>query len=447
MSIASNLPNRESGRSQHSRYDSIVVLNNLHDPEMIDLGSIGGVWDIYKIAEEYLSDAELYLLSATHFYPHQFKKSVRTLASEFECTEKTIQNYIEVAKKIVSTHLKEKAPQFLSHPVLRVRVYPLTDGCNSVLPCAPIAQEITSETILSESIERMASILFDTDTYFAVSSYYLRGPDTRLSAAQISQALGITASGARQKIYEARNVLKQACGYQMQKSRFLTHPMFTREDPHFAVRRLPDLDQDRFVTLEGASTQALFKAASNIEARYRIPLLRTHFYAASEKPSLKKLGADLRLAPGVVEEYILRGRAELKRIVSEQMPLLEDHPLLRSRRRYPTEYENKRSYECLERPIVSRLTELDQKRLKWANILLNSQQYHIFEWALAVQATGVKQAFMRNEELQGWANYSALSVAVRTAKELCDDAIRIDQKFMEEQARKSAPQFEVVTPK
>lgn len=447
MSIASNLPDRESGRSQRSRYDSIVVMNRLHDPDMIDLGSIGGVWDIYKIAEEHLSDAELYLLSATHFYPHANKKSVRTLASEFECTEKTIQSYIESAKKIVSTRLKESGSPFVGHPLMRVRVYPLTDGCDSVLPCAPIAQEITSETLVSESVDRMASILFDTDTYFAVTSYYLRGADTRLSAAQISQALGITASGARQKIHEARNVLKQACDYQMQKSRFLAHPMFTREDPHFAVRRLPDLDQDRFLTLEGASTQALFKAASGIEARYRIPLLRTHFYTASEKPSLKQLGADLRLAPSVVEEYILRGRAELKRIVSERMPLLEDHPLLRSRRRYPTEYENKRSYECLERPIISRLSEHDQKRLKWANILLNSQQYHVFEWALAVQATGVKQAFMKNEELRGWANYSALSVAIRTAKELCDDAIRIDQKFMEEQARKAAPQFEVVTPK
>lgn len=413
-----------------SRYDSLVVMNRLHDQERIDLGAIPGVWQIATVAEKKMSDAELYLFAATHLYPHTQKKSVRTLALEFSCTEKTIQSYIESAKRKLLEGLKEVESSFLRHPVLRVRVYPLTDGRDSALPNAPAATAYGRDAIDNETLHRMASILFDAETYFAVSSYYLASAEQRFPAPQIAQALELSRSGAYQKIYEARNVMKQACSYQRDAQRLLAHPMFTGDDPHYAGRRVSTREQDANLKFSSRSARALFLEAADMTPHHMIPLLRSHFYDAASKHPLEKIAHDLRLSLTSVEQYVLRGRDELRQRITAKHPLLADHPLLRQNRVYQTESEVRQSFDYLPVPKMGQVSDEDWKNMEWANLLLNKRQYHVFAWALGVPKGQMKKAFSDNVELNRWITYSAVIKSVQTVREMCRKAEEIEQRFV-----------------
>lgn len=417
---------RDGSHPFKSKYDSVVRINDLFNPEAIDFACMSGVWQIASVAEESCSDAERYCFAATHLYMHDRKKSAATLAAELGCAARTVQSFIESAKKLIRENLKAQNSDYIQHPVLRVRVLPLNDGENNGLPLATIAQDDS----VSAYLGRMSSVLFDAETHFAVTSYYLATPDTRLTASQISEALGLSESGVRQKLNEARKALEAASKYQAHASPLLKHPMFTREDAYHTQRRLSSHRDDRYLDLSTASARKIFTVASEkIELRYLIPLMRTHFYDATSKQPLHVIAQDMRLAVSAVEEYIVQGRDKLVGILREEEPLLAAHPILRSHRRHQTEAEMSRDYSSLEAWRDKLLTSDERRNLEWGSILFNRTQYHLFGWGMLQPERGLKGAFVAHPNLSSWVTYCALSQLVRASKGMCEQAQRIEDEL------------------
>lgn len=417
-----------------SRYDQVVRLNGLYQAECIDFIGSPGLYNICRTADMVLCDAERYSVAATHFYKHDKKKTPATIAQELGCAVRTVQDLIESGKSRLRQELEATKSDYSKHPVLRVRVHPLKDGEQSSYPVPRIED---SDPVVSD-LEAMSSTLFDAETHFAVCSYYLSDHNSRMTAKQLAEILGLSQSGVRQKLNEARNVLQSACRYTIHSGLLLQHPMFTREDPYHTKRRLTPYLDDRYLSLHEASLESIFEvAAKRLDPRFLIPVMRTRFYDANHKQPLEVIAMDMRLSVEAVEEYQVEGRDRLVKVLREEIPSLAEHPVLRSHQRFQTISETKRDYKSLQVDDLSEWSGNDRKTRLWASVLFNRQTYNVACWALDQPSRGLKKAFDSHPDIGKWTTYSSLVQTMQNVRTLCDKARAMDDAYVDMKAQAS----------